>query len=40
MQWKKFRREMIHTKLEKMRGLINKIYEKYKKIRIEINNNF
>ena len=42
MQWKKFRAEMIYTKLEKRRGLIIKIYEKYKKIAIrkEINNNF
>ena len=42
MQWKKFRAEMIYTKLEKRRGLIIKIYEKYKKIAIrkEINNDF
>ena len=42
MQWKKFRAEMIYTKLEKRRGLIIKIYEKYKKIAIrkEMNNDF
>ena len=42
MQWKKFRAEMIYTKLEKRRGLIIKIYEKYKKITIrkEIKNDF
>ena len=42
MQWKKFRAETIYTKLEKRRGLIIKVYEKYKKIAIrkEINNNF
>ena len=42
MQWKKFGAEMIYTKLEKRRGLIVKIYEKYKKIviRKEIKNDF
>ena len=42
MQWKKFGAEMIYTKLEKRRGLIVKIYEKYKKIAIrkEIKNDF
>ena len=42
MQSKKFRAEMIYRKLEKRRGRIIKIYEKYKKIAIrkEINNDF
>ena len=42
MQWKKFRAEMIYTKLEKRRGLIIKIQKSIKKIAIrkDINNDF